>query len=277
MTLIELLVVIAIIGVLVALLLPAVQSARESARRAQCQNNLRQIGIGLALHANARGEFPVGCIGCVVDPAISPPPRQRFISWNVQLLPFLEEKPLWESFDFEKPSFDNANKAVARTVIPLFLCPSAVEDSALSPTGAWKSLACTDYAGIYGVEGTGRDHTASDTTPLQVLNDSSLGVEIFEEAVGPKQVIDGLSRTAAVGETARRRVSETEWVNGENVFAQGDASPINPDPAPKLGNEVGSPHPGGASLAFCDAHVGFIAETIDQSVLIALLTKAGGD
>jgi prepilin-type N-terminal cleavage/methylation domain-containing protein len=277
MTLIELIVVVAIIGVLVSLLLPAIQSTRESARRMQCQNNLRQIGVGLALHANANEAFPAGCLGCAVDPAASPSPQKRLISWNVQLLPFLEEKALWQSFDFEKPAFDNANRSVTKTVVPLFLCPSATEDILLSPANRWKGSAFTDYAGIYGVEGDGRDHSTSDTTPLQVLNDASLGVEIFEELVSPKQVTDGLSKTAAISETVRRRVTEAEWANGENIFAQGEASPINPQPIPKSGNEIGSPHPRGASLVFCDARVEFVAETIDQAVLNAMLTRAGGE
>src|SRR5262245_24125483 len=83
-TLVELLVVIAIIGTLVALLLPAVQAARESARRTHCQNNLRQVGIALALHANAHAAFPIGCIGRTS-------PGMEYTSWNVQILPFIEQ------------------------------------------------------------------------------------------------------------------------------------------------------------------------------------------
>lgn len=72
-----------------------------------------------------------------------------------------------------------------------------------------------------------------------------------------------------------RRQTESEWINGNNLFAQEASTPINQ--ASGLGNDIGSPHPGGASLVFCDNHVEFLAETIEQSVLNALLTKAGGE
>jgi prepilin-type processing-associated H-X9-DG protein len=107
------------------------------------------------------------------------------------------------------------------------------------------------------------------------LRDDSLGVMLYELAVAPREIVDGLSRTAAVGETVLRRRSESEWINGHNVFAQEAATPINH--ASSQGNEIGSTHPGGASLVFCDTHVEFVGESIDQTVLIALLTKAGGE
>ena len=107
MTLVELLVVIAIIGVLVALLLPAVQAARESARRAQCHNNLRQLGVAMTLHEEHARAYPIGCIGCkfIAPPAGGPPALQRFLAWNVQVLPFLEETPLWKTIDLSIPSY----------------------------------------------------------------------------------------------------------------------------------------------------------------------------
>jgi prepilin-type N-terminal cleavage/methylation domain-containing protein len=285
-TLVELLVVIAIIGGLVALLLPAVQAARESARRSQCQNNLRQLGIAMALHANANGEFPIGCLGNRGDYTVSPPVLAKFISWNVQLLPFLEEGTLGKRFDFTLPSYHPANKPIAATIVQVFLCPSTEEETLRNPIGLWRNSAFTDYAGIYGVEGMERDRDDSEVEDdeeedsLQTLRDDSLGVLLYDEAVAPKHVTDGLSKTACIAETVNRRVNETEWINGQNIFAQEESTPINPDVDPESvdpGNEIGSPHPGGTSLVFCDAHVVFVAETIDQSVLNAMLTKAGGD
>src|SRR3954471_22622176 len=93
MTLVELLVVMAIIGVMVALLLPAVQVARESARRAGCQNHLRQLGVAMALYEQHARAFPIGCIGCrfVAPPPGAPPAAPlRYLSWNIHLLPHLE-------------------------------------------------------------------------------------------------------------------------------------------------------------------------------------------
>jgi prepilin-type processing-associated H-X9-DG protein len=97
---------------------------------------------------------------------------------------------------------------------------------------------------------------------------------IYDEAVLPARIIDGLSNTACVAETAPRRKPELEWINGENIFSQEQSTPINGD---GLNNEIGSPHPGGASVVFCDARVEFLSDSIDQDVLNALLTKAGGE
>jgi prepilin-type N-terminal cleavage/methylation domain-containing protein/prepilin-type processing-associated H-X9-DG protein len=274
-TLLELLVVVAIIATLAALLLPAVQAARETARRTQCQHHLRQLGIGLTLHAERGGAFPVGCIGCklALPPAGGPPAPQRFISWNVHLLPFIERPELWDALDFSLPSYQPANRAVAAAVVDVFLCPSTVENALHQPKGLWQGAAFTDYAGIYGVEGAGR--TVVDPSAAHWLRDDSLGVLLYELPVGPREIIDGLTHTAAIAETVLRRRLESEWINGHNLFAQESATPINR--ASGLGNEIGSPHGGGASLAFCDAHVKFVAESIDQAVLIALLTRAGND
>jgi prepilin-type processing-associated H-X9-DG protein len=98
-------------------------------------------------------------------------------------------------------------------------------------------------------------------------------VLVYDEAISAREVRDGLAYTAAVAELLRRRESECEWTSGHNVFAQEGSSPINGDS--QLGNEIGSPHPGGASLAFCDGHVEFVSEQLPQAALIAILTRAG--
>ncbi len=277
-TLVELLVVIAIIGVLVGLLLPAVQAARESARRTQCQNNLRQIGVGLSAYAGKHGTYPVGCIECrfVTRETGQPYRPQRFIAWNVHLLPWLEQTALWDRFDRSVPSYDATNRSVGATVLTTFLCPSTQETELRNPAGLWRGFAFTDYAGIYGIEGEGHDvEPQRRAETIQTLADSSLGVLLYEEGVAPRQITDGLSRTALVAETMLRRQSESEWVNGHNLFAQEDDTQINNTSA--LGNQIGSPHPSGAMLAFCDGHVEFVLETIRQEVLNALLTKSGGE
>jgi prepilin-type N-terminal cleavage/methylation domain-containing protein len=274
-TLVELLAVVAIIGTLVALMIPAVQAAREASRRGQCQNHLRQLGVGLALYANAHTTFPVGCLGNRSDFTVSPVVLARFISWNVQLLPCLEETALRGAFDFSLPSYHASNKRVATTVVEVFLCPSTIEPALRNPNGLWKDAAFSDFAGIYGVEGPSRARADEENASPQTLRDDSLGVLLYDEAVAPEQVTDGLSKTACVAETVDRRESETEWVNGQSIFAQQESAPINFDVDP--GNEIGSPHPGGALLAFCDAHVEFVVETVDQAVLNAMLTKEGGE
>ena len=277
-TLVELLVVVAIIGALVALVLPGVQAARESARRAHCQSNVRQLGVAMTLHAQARGAYPIGCIGCKPPLVPSDPPRapQRFISWNLQLLPLLEESALHESFDFDLPSYHASNKRVAAAVVSVFLCPGTAEPLTHCNVGLWKGAAFTDFGGLYGIEGPGYDADPNDPTATQWLRNESLGVLVYEEPVAPQQVTDGLSKTASIAEmSARRLPTETEWVNGHNVFAQQASTPIN-GPVVQI-NEIGSPHPGGASLVFCDGHVQFVSEAVEQAVLNAMLTRAGND
>jgi prepilin-type processing-associated H-X9-DG protein len=272
-TLVELLVVIAIIGFLTALMLPAVQTARESARRAQCQSNLRQLGIAMALHANAKGTFPVGCLGYRNDFKVEPPVIARFIAWNVWLLPFIEEEAVFEAIDTSVPSYNAINKPAAATIIPAFLCPSTEQPELRNKESAWKGSAFTDYGGIYGVEGPSR--VRGDIGAVQTIADGSLGVLLYEEPVAPREVVDGLTKTACIAETVVRRETECEWINGQNIFAHEESTPMNVERS--AGGEIGSPHPGGSSLAFCDGHVEFVAESIEQAVLNAMLTKAGGE
>jgi len=265
-TLVELLVVVAIIGVLVALLLPAIQSARESARRSQCQNNLRQLGVAMALHANARGAFPVGCVrtGAAED-----------FSWNARLLGYLEQPELAAGLNFSLPAYHPDNTKIGKVVLSVFLCPSTVEPELTSQTSPWRGTAFTDYGGLYGVEGSGRNVDPNDPNPTgQTLREDSLGIALYDVAVQPKQVTDGLSKTACIAEFWKRRQSDTVWINGQNIFAQEQSTPVN---GVGLAKEIGSPHPNGAQLVFCDAHVEFVTESIDQRLLDAMLTRAGGE
>jgi prepilin-type processing-associated H-X9-DG protein len=272
--LVELLVVLAIIGALVALLVPAVQAARESARKTHCENNLRQIGLALTRHEMMHEAFPIGCMGCRLEQptAGKPPVQQRFISWNLLLLPALEETPLHERFRMDVPSYDAANRSVGEVVLPIFQCPSTPFDAGTSTTGLWKGLAFTDYGGVYGVEGAGRSET--DGTKRQWLTAASLGVMLYEEATPATAITDGLSHTAIVAELATRRQTGCEWVNGHNVLAHEQSNPIN---GIGLDDEIGSPHSGGALVVFADAHVQFVSEATVQTELNAMLTKAGQD
>lgn len=263
-TLVELLVVVAIIGALVALLLPAVQAARESSRRTSCANNLRQQGLALIGFESEHRTLPIGCVDCLEQP-------QRFHSWNSQILPWLEQPALRKQLDFAVPSYQAPNIKAAVQTLDVFVCPSTLEEEVVGKSGLWRGAAFTDYGGLYGVEGEGRD--ALEEHNSQHLELASLGVMVYDDPVAYRDVLDGLSQTAAIAEMKLRRRVECEWISGHNIFAQEQATPINS--ASGLGNDVGSPHPGGAQVAFCDGHVAFLSEQIEQTALIALLTRAG--
>lgn len=249
---------IAIIGVLVALLLPAIQSAREAARRSACSNNLRQVGLALTSHLSERRELPIGCVDCSFPPPSFPP---KFTAWGLWLLPRLEEQTLFDRFEVDTPVNQAPNADPARTVVSVFLCPSTPGTALPAQGGAF-----TDYGGLFGLEGS-----SGLTIPEEWL-----GALVYEHAVSDSEITDGLSKTAAVAEMLiRRQRVEAEWANGHNLFAQEHQTPVNSESG--LGNDIGGPHPGGAYAAFCDGSVRFLDGSLDQAVLNALLTRAGGE
>jgi len=277
-TLVELLVVIAIIGVLVGLLLPAVQAARESARRTHCQNNLRQIGIGLLGYEAAQDAFPIGCVECKFGPSQGRKNR-LWTSWNLRLLPFLEQQHVRQLYDDTKPMGHADNREVVSTVIPTLLCPSVADQPVLSGPG----LALTDYAGMYGVGGIGRNHHSPDSP--HYLNDKSLGVMLYEVPTRTAQITDGLAHTVIAVERSRATLhilyrGKTHvasfgfpWASGHSLLDQNQETRINQTPD----DEIYSKHPEAAGVVYCDGHVQFLSESIEQQVLIALLTRAGGE
>ena len=273
-SLIELLVVISVIAVLIALLLPAVQQAREAARRISCLNNLKQIALAMHNYESQHRSFPIGCFECI--PSSFPPPstyKARQVSWNVYLLPFLDQGNVYQRFDFDYSFRSLENQSAASTPLSAFLCPSANQADRSGPTsgdvngnGSFNpgdNLAWTDYGGLFGV---------SHNTP-RILPQHE-GMLIYDRIVRMRDVTDGLSNTLIVGECAGRgHALQSHWANGQNLFDQRFDNPINTT----RNNELFSDHSGGANVAFADGHAGFLSESINQQTLNGLLTKSGGE
>lgn len=244
-TLVELLVVVAIIGVLVSLLAPAVQSAREAARRVSCKNNLKQIGLALHLYHDVHDKLPVGCFEWRSWGA---PATQRQMAWSAMLLPFLEQQAVHEQIDFSLAFDDDDNRLAAAKRIGVFECPSVTR----TPTVRGP----TDYGGLYG-------ERMVDRSPDD-------GVFLYETPIRFRDVRDGLTHTIAVAEDTGG--PDSEWINGRNVFVQSGG--INDRDAWIGDNEIRSQHTSGAMILFADAHVRFVNESLDQQLLGALITRA---
>ncbi|MBN2577575.1 MAG: DUF1559 domain-containing protein [Pirellulales bacterium] len=204
-TLVELLVVIAIIGVFIALLLPAVQAAREAARRSQCMNNLKQISLGMLHYNEAMKHFPPGKItrGPCCD-------TKSYANWAIEILPYIEQNALFDRYHHKKFNEDPENREVRETLVSLYVCPSeegaAKLDYPESGPGRTMRWRRGSYRGVTGrSEGNGQwDCDWSSGLPsgwrgvLHAVGTNSLE----EEKI--KYLIDGLSHTLAFGEGATK-------------------------------------------------------------------------
>jgi len=262
MTLLELLLVVAITGALAALLMPAIQAARETARRSTCQNHLRQIGIALHVHHDAHHHLPVGCIDKRL-PRSNPHGRQ--LAWSAALLAHLEQQPLWQAINFNS-AYDSADNALAAaSVVSAYLCPSAARfasgrsttfvENPIPTADKQDRAAAIDYGGIYG---------AAQTTP------SANGVFLYDRTISFREITDGTTDTLAVAEdTGRNWLMNGQWINGENIFDVSSGINTQQD------NEIWSDHPGGAMVLWCDSRTTYLEQSLDLRVLRAMCTRAG--
>jgi prepilin-type N-terminal cleavage/methylation domain-containing protein/prepilin-type processing-associated H-X9-DG protein len=253
-SLVELLVSIAVIGLLIALLLPAIQATREAARRMGCLNNLRQIGIGMHSYHDANRHFPPGAIEMRSLTTLSRF-KARQIAWSALLLPYVEQKGVYSLLDMTKP-FDNAaNAKGAANVVSIYLCPSVPRSSFLI-----QNRGACDYGGVMG----------QTLLPSASMQD---GVMIDKERengyIGIKEIADGTPFTLMVTEDAAW--TEGQWINGQNVFVV--SWPINTPP--NGDNEIRSKHPGGANGLFCDGSARFLVQEMETDALKGICTRAG--
>src|SRR6516164_2906474 len=200
-TLVEVLVVIAIIGLLIALLLPAVQGTRESARKAQCANNLKQIGLALLHHETAKKTFPSGYVSAFDSSGTDTGPGW---GWASYMLPQMEENAIYKTIHFDLPIEDPMN-GVRVANIPSFLCPSddtphvwpaKSRDASGNPIAVICEVAASNYVAMYG------------TTEPGVDGD---GMYFRNSKIRLSDVTDGTSKTIAVGERAHQLGNAT-WV-----------------------------------------------------------------
>ena len=291
-TLVELLVVITIIGILIALLLPAVQAAREAARRTQCTNNLAQIGIALHNYEAAHEVLPPG----VVNP--KGPVRNKaegyHVGWLVQVLPYIEENVAYKHVDFSVGVYDKKNEPVRRLKMRMFLCPSDAYGYARprgggqAGTGEPGDVAISTYAGCHN------DVEAP-------IDQDNHGVLFLNSHVGSRDVTDGTSHTIYVGE---KSVDEHEldlgWMSGTratlrntgelpNASRPGRPRPAEPGalagqpaeaakegPADLKVGGFSSSHPGGLNVVLGDGSCRFISETVDRQLYQQLGNRADG-
>ena len=292
-TLLEVVVVIAIIGILIGLLLPAVQFARESARKAHCQNNLRQIGIALHVYHDAQKCLPINMGPWALG---GPPPGDlNGKGWIVSILPQLEQAALAQQFEpYMQGDFLSGGGLRSPGCLPLMQsrliilqCPSDGSVRELSTTQyQWQGtpVALTSYKGVIGdtrMGGMQSIHPGSMPDCHSVGGCNGLFFRpSFREPQHFADVFDGLSNTFMVGEDVPEHNDHSVafYANGDYASCH---APLNffPDPPdPKNWPDVmsfRSRHPGGAYFCFADGSVRFVSDAIDHNMYRALSTKNG--
>ena len=272
-TLVELLVVIAIIGVLVALLLPAVQAAREAARRCACQNNISQLALGVHNYEFHTERLPAGVIN-PEGPILSEPEGQH-VSWLVQILPYIEQKNAYRLFDQEAGAYAKVNSDVRALSIDLFVCPSFPGDEMNED----KTVARTTYAGVH-----------HDTeSPIDGDNN---GLLFLNSYLSYSDIRDGSSQTLLIGEYLAYE-DQLGWVSGTRATLRNTGAKINAEVERIRKNRVqrnnesedkdvrsvggfSSAHPGIVLFAFADGATKAILEDISEEVYQQLGHRADG-
>lgn len=284
-TLVELLVVIAIIGILVALLLPAVQAAREAARRTQCSNNLKQLALAMHNYHDTNKRFPMASV------------YANKLGYIARILPFFEQQAVYDQIDFTRDH--NANMPVAAHQIETLLCPSGSTETSRYDAETIDGQRCftthyygnTGPIGINPVDGEEYERFRDKEGLYGEISIAGLMWEESRTDIGA--INDGTSNTFMLGEISwqdwegyrawhRGRV----WVGGDKaayVTCKGYKYPINihknnrSDDIMQLRNPgpYGSEHPGGAQFALADGSVRFVSESVDLTAYLSTASRSG--
>ena len=283
-TLVELLVVIAIIGILIGMLLPAVQQVRAAARRTQCSNNSRQMGLAILNYETALQAFPSGWSTSDSSDAMAEPGW----GWSAQLLPYLDAGNLHNQIDFRVSIDDPMHEEAIQKVIPIFLCPSEtatevlnldahVEHGAHLVLGPPKQshnhgellVSRSNYSGVFG-------STEIEDSPLK-----GNGVFFANSKIEIRDIQDGTSNTIMVGER-RNDLGPISWVGMvpevdepfARIVAVTDHAPNHVD---RHFEDFRSFHASGVNVTMADGSTHFVSDNIEDSVFQALGTRRGGE
>jgi prepilin-type N-terminal cleavage/methylation domain-containing protein/prepilin-type processing-associated H-X9-DG protein len=298
-TLIELLVVIAIIGVLIFLLLPAIQKVREAARRISCQNNLKQIGLGVLNFESSQGGLPPSR-----TTQGSPLYNGYQHSWSAALLPYIEQTASFNLYHYNRDWDFPDNREAIQTYLKLFNCPSTPEQPRVDTTISAQP-SCGDYHAVNAIKWfvgvncfgyTMTMHTDPDDPRL-------VGAMRRDRLTRVAEITDGTSNTILVAEDAGRPTfynanrdvvppiggKEGGWADPNGAFSIDGSNPdgrnddmgaIIPGPCPincSNNSEVYSFHSSGANVVFADGSVHFLSSSIQLCTLAALVTRQGGE
>ena len=307
-TLVELLVVIAIIGVLVSLMLPAVQQAREAARHTQCKNNLKQIGLALHNYLDAQRCFPPAYVVNPFDAARDPDTYDgpNGWAWGTLLLPYVDQAPLYNGLDLNRPCWDPAQAVLVRTALPVYLCPSAAGNNGPiqikdGPVASGRTLATfgrSNYVASVGQE---------EPWVMQIEDWSPVadGPMYRNSRTRPADVVDGLSQTVFMGEH-HPIISNKTWVgvvpgaqvcpNDPDRFpgttcdaaatlvqvhsgpAAGELDVIHPPNSPTCHVcQMYAQHTGGCNVLLGDGSVRFVSQFINVDTWAALSSRNEGE
>jgi prepilin-type N-terminal cleavage/methylation domain-containing protein len=294
-TLVELMVVVAIVAALLAIMLPAIQHARESARKTQCANNLKQIGLAMHAYMISHLALPPGYVSAVLPDHDDGGPGW---AWGAMILPFIEEQPLHDQITMTASVDSDAAATVRMKSVAIFICPSdgMFEPIIDIPEKKSDKIICQMAAGNY----VGNAGTIRPT--CKFCRDRFDGVFGRNRAIKPKELQDGLSKTLAIGERASHWSRPAVWGVVPNskildnqqpgkyaagpayvlgtTFNKGFNIETSDDPDDMTGIDsyaeaFGSQHPGGAFFMFCDAGVRFVWDDTDPQVMNALSTRDG--
>jgi prepilin-type N-terminal cleavage/methylation domain-containing protein len=264
-TLLELLVVIMIIGILVSLTLPAVQAAREAARRTTCCQNLAKLGVALQSYEDANNVYPSGTINA--EGPIHNRPQGKNVSWLIQILPYLDENVTYKHIDLGAGAYDAKNVVVRAMQMPGFVCPSDSEALKQSVGVSCYAACCND------VEAP--------------INTDNHGVFFLNSKIAPKDISDGLAHTLFVGEK-RAEGGDLGWMSGTRATLRNTGTLLNQTllyapaqlhaPASDLYvGGFGSAHVTGTHLLFGDGAVRYVDNAVNARALRQLGNRADGE